>query len=91
MSSSNDRPITNSDSKVSTDDEAKAHGCDPSAAQFAIGRTATPDLIETIKRKTKAQFVRVLPAGAGATRDFIPGRVNIQLDGASRIVGIRCG
>lgn len=34
---------------------------------------------------------RVLPPGAMATMDNVPSRLNIDLDGNSRVVGIRCG
>jgi Peptidase inhibitor I78 family len=65
--------------------------CDPGAARFAVGQAATPSLIESIRQRSNAQFVRVLPTGAGATRDYIANRINIQLDEANRIVDIRCG
>lgn len=65
--------------------------CDPGAARFAVGQAATPSLIESIRQRSNAQLVRVLPKGAGATREYIADRINIQLDGANRIVDIRCG
>jgi len=34
---------------------------------------------------------RVLPPGAMATMDNVPSRLNIDLDGNNRIIGIRCG
>jgi hypothetical protein len=76
---------------LSLDKATSEDACDPEAAQFAIGQLLTPDLIETIKRKSKAQFVRVLPEGAGATRDYLNARINIHLDKAGRITAIRCG
>jgi hypothetical protein len=34
---------------------------------------------------------RVLPPGAAATMDFVPSRLNIDLDSDNRIINIRCG
>lgn len=34
---------------------------------------------------------RVFPPGAMATMDNVPSRLNVDLDGSNRIVGLRCG
>jgi hypothetical protein len=89
-----DHPISETDQSVpnlALDNEPHINACDPDAAQFAVGQVATPKLIETIKQRSKAQFIRVLPKGAGATRDYITARINVHLDGENRIVAIRCG
>lgn len=65
--------------------------CDARAARFAIGKRITPGLVKAIKRASGAQYVRVLPQGAGATREFLAGRINIYLDTSSRVSGLRCG
>jgi hypothetical protein len=65
--------------------------CDAGAARFAIGKRITPGLVKAIKRASGAQYVRVLPQGAGATREFLAGRINIHLDKSSRVFGLRCG
>lgn len=91
MPTGEDSPVAAEDARPSSKHDAKTHGCDAGAVQFAVGRAATPELIETIKLRSKAQFMRVLPEGTGATRDFIPSRVNIHLDADSRIVAIGCG
>jgi len=48
-------------------------------------------MIETVKARTGASIVRVLRPGEATTREFIAGRVNIQLDANGRIAEIRCG
>jgi hypothetical protein len=34
---------------------------------------------------------RVLPPGAAATMDYVPSRLNIDLDNDNRVINIRCG
>lgn len=34
---------------------------------------------------------RVFPPGAAGTMDFVPSRLNVDLDGENRIINLRCG
>ena len=65
--------------------------CNADAVQRAIGRKPTRRVTAWIKRESGAGSVRVIPADAGATRDFRPDRINLELDRAGRIRSIRCG
>lgn len=82
---------TPSESQTSPAGEPSPKDCHPDAARFAVGKVATPQLLESIKRESNVQMIRVVPEGAGTTRDYVSGRMNIHLDSAGRIVTIRCG
>ena len=50
----------------------------PSRGQFLREESLTPPY-------------RILPPGASATMDFVPQRLNVDLDNDNRIVNLRCG
>ncbi len=53
-------------------------GCLPSRGQYLREESLTPPY-------------RILPPGASATMDFVPQRLNVDLDSDNRIVNLRCG
>jgi hypothetical protein len=74
-----------------TGTDVSGKNCDAGAAQFAVGQAPTPAVIESIRRATNAQLIRVLPEGTPTTREYLAGRVNAQLDGFGRIAAVTCG
>lgn len=66
-------------------------GCNVEAARYATGRVATPRIIRQLKRESGAAMVRVLRHGEGATRDFLPGRLNLIVGRNNIIKDVRCG
>lgn len=53
-------------------------GQPPASGQFLREESLTPPY-------------RVLPPGSMATMDNVPSRLNVDLDGNNRIIGLRCG
>jgi hypothetical protein len=64
--------------------------CDPRAADFAIGRLPSPDVVDEAVWRSGATTVRVIPFRGAATMDFSPTRLTIQLDRAGRIDQMGC-
>ena len=50
----------------------------PSRGQFLREESLTPPY-------------RVLPPGAAGTMDYVPSRLNVDLDGDNRVINLRCG
>jgi len=71
--------------------EGGAHRCELLDLQDLIGRTYSEEVAERARATAGAATVR--PAGRNypSSSDYIPGRLNIQLNDAGIIVGFRCG
>lgn len=65
--------------------------CDAERARWAIGRAATPDIVEEIRAATMSRDVRVIHPGQAVTMDFSPVRVNIHVNERNAITSITCG
>lgn len=70
---------------------APAARCDAEAAQFAMGQSFGPALEREVRQRSGANVVRWLNPGQAVTMEFNPARINLTLDGRSRIVKIACG
>lgn len=68
-----------------------AGGCDDMQAQWLIGKTVTPQDLEQAKSDTHAQTLRALKPSDGATMDFNPSRLNVDLDEKGVATAVRCG
>lgn len=66
--------------------EGKTYSCDFASS---VGSKVAPDLLEVIGRENRPH--RVLTPGAGATRDYNPARVNLDVDGEGVITRVWCG
>ncbi len=53
--------------------------CHAEPVQWAIGRSATDDLIGQLRRQSGAGTVRVLPPGLSVTQEFRYGRLHVDL------------
>lgn len=65
--------------------------CDAAAAQFALGQSFGPALERELRARSGASIVRWLSPGQAVTMEFNPARLNLTLDGRSRIVRAACG
>ena len=68
-----------------------SESCDAKAAEQYVGQVLDEALGERAKAATGARGVRVIRPGMAVTMDYRPGRLNIELDEAGRIVRFRCG
>lgn len=65
--------------------------CDAAAAQFALGQSFGPSLERELRTRSGASVVRWLSPGQAVTMEFNPARLNLTLDGRSRITKAACG
>lgn len=65
--------------------------CDAAAAQFAVGQSFGPALERDVRARSGASIVRWLSPGQAVTMEFNPARINLTLDGRSRITKVACG
>ena len=66
-------------------------GCDPAPVQSLLGRVATVELQSRARAAAGADNVRMLAPGQAASTDYRAGRLNLQLDAASRLTRAYCG
>jgi hypothetical protein len=65
--------------------------CNAEAARAAIGREATPDVVERARIDAGADIARVLRPGQVVTMEYREGRLNIDVNERNAIIGLRCG
>lgn len=70
---------------------APVASCDAAAAQFALGQSFGPALERELRTRSGASIVRWLSPGQAVTMEFNPARLNLTLDGRSRITKAACG
>lgn len=78
-------PVTGGDNPPMTD------SCNADAARSAIGKVATPDVVERARRDAGAEVARVLKPGQMVTMEYREGRLNIDVDEKNVIKNVRCG
>lgn len=65
--------------------------CNPSGAQFAVGRAAEAALVEQARQRSGAQMARVIRPGQPVTLDYNLQRLNLDIDAGNRITRAHCG
>lgn len=65
--------------------------CVPDGAQWALGQRASADVVARVKADSDASVVRVIRPGEMITMDFSGVRVDIRVDGDTRILAVTCG
>ena len=65
--------------------------CSENGARFAIGEPYTPDLANRARTAAGAQEMRKIEPGGAYTMDFSPDRLNIEVDRAGVVRGVKCG
>jgi len=71
--------------------EAGHSRCDAAAAQFAIGKQASPALLEQARIKAGAQNARLLGPHDIVTLEYRSDRLNLNLDDNSSVTRVNCG
>lgn len=69
---------------------ATGQGCNPEPAQFAVGRVATPALIESAREAAGARMVRVLRPDMAVTQEYSPDRLNLLVDDGGVVREVTC-
>lgn len=65
--------------------------CHTERAQGAVGRTATPAVVEQARRDAGAESARVLKPDQMVTMEYREGRLNIYVDARNVITRVACG
>ncbi|WP_206452876.1 I78 family peptidase inhibitor [Aurantimonas marina] len=65
--------------------------CNANAARVVLGQIANVEATEAAKAASGAEDVRVLYPNQPITQEFVAARLNLETDGANRIVRVRCG
>lgn len=65
--------------------------CDSSAAAFAVGKKATPELVEQARAKAGARNVRLLKPDDMVTLEYRSDRLNLNADDNAFITRVNCG
>lgn len=65
--------------------------CDASAAQFTVGKAASPALLEQAKAKAGAQTARALGPNDMVTLEYRSDRLNLNTDRAGTVTRVNCG
>ena len=65
--------------------------CDAARAQGALGRRGTPEVAEAARREAGADTVRLIGYGQVVTKEYLFGRLNLQLDELGTVVQVYCG
>jgi hypothetical protein len=65
--------------------------CNAQAANWAIGRAPTQDVVDRATRDSGAKVSRVLRPGQVVTMEYRADRLNIDVNEREAITGLRCG
>lgn len=65
--------------------------CNANAARGHVGKVATEATVNAARRDAGARIARTLKPGQMVTMEYIEGRLNIDVDAANVIIGVRCG
>jgi hypothetical protein len=66
-------------------------GCEASDLNFLIGKTLDETLTARARDAAGASSVRVVRPGQMVTMDYLPERLNIEVDAAGKVIAVRCG
>ena len=68
---------------------------EPAPTETACGAADLQDLVgrdaAVLQTMRFGQTVRIIRPGMAVTMDYVPERLNIEIDGNERIVAVRCG
>lgn len=65
--------------------------CDSEAAQFTIGKKASPELLEQARTRAGAQNARILKPDDMVTMEYRSDRLNLNTDDNLVITRVNCG
>ncbi|WP_286788790.1 MULTISPECIES: I78 family peptidase inhibitor [unclassified Pseudomonas] len=78
-------------SDAATSASSLGSGCNSDAAQYAVGKTATPELFKQLQERSGARITRLVRPDDAMTMDFNSERLTITTDEALVIKTARCG
>jgi hypothetical protein len=65
--------------------------CRAEAVSWAIGRAASPEVVERARVESGSTDVRVIEPGQAVTMDYRHDRLNINVNERGAITGLKCG
>ncbi|WP_339483215.1 MULTISPECIES: I78 family peptidase inhibitor [unclassified Pseudomonas] len=65
--------------------------CEAKAAEFAIGKQASPQLLEQARTRAGAQIARILKPNDMVTLEYRSDRLNLNTDANLMIKQVNCG
>ncbi|TKJ69360.1 hypothetical protein PspCFBP13508_22625 [Pseudomonas sp. CFBP13508] len=71
--------------------ESGSSRCEASAAQFAIGKKASPELLDQARAKAGAQNARFLKPNDMITLEYRSDRLNLNTDNNLVVTRVNCG
>lgn len=83
-----------SSTSESTPDPAAEAGhtrCDAKAAEFAVGKQASPQLLEQARTRSGAQNARILKPNDMITLEYRSDRLNLNTDAKLVVNRVNCG
>ncbi|WP_373371165.1 I78 family peptidase inhibitor [Microvirga yunnanensis] len=66
-------------------------GCSAGEAQSLVGQPYSPELAERARRAAGAREIRKIEPGGAYTTDLDSNRLNVEVDRAGIVMGLRCG
>lgn len=82
---------TSSSDKDSVVSETGHSRCEAKAAEFAIGKKASPELLEQARTRSGAQNARILKPDDMITLEYRSDRLNLNTDTNLVITRVNCG
>ncbi|MES2415810.1 MAG: I78 family peptidase inhibitor [Pseudomonadota bacterium] len=70
---------------------AQSSQCNAAAAQFAMGGTANPALVEEARVRSGALTARTIGPGQVVTMEYSGQRLNLDVNAANVVMNVRCG
>ncbi|MDB6445362.1 MULTISPECIES: I78 family peptidase inhibitor [Pseudomonas] len=71
--------------------EAGSGRCEAKAAEFAIGKQASPQLLEQARSRSGAQVARILKPNDMITLEYRSDRLNLNTDAKLVVNRVNCG
>ncbi len=68
-----------------------AKRCDATHAQWAVGKAADQATVDKLVADSGSSSARVIKPGQAVTMDFREDRLNVEVDAANVVTGVRCG
>ncbi|WP_025130152.1 I78 family peptidase inhibitor [Pseudomonas sp. PH1b] len=82
---------TDGSTKAPVASESGHTRCEATAAEFAIGKKASPELLEQARTRAGAQYARFLKPNDMITLEYRSDRLNLNTDDALVITRVNCG
>ncbi|TWI53727.1 peptidase inhibitor I78 family protein [Pseudomonas duriflava] len=88
---STSEPESSGSSARSATGSTLGSGCNSDAAQYVVGKTATPELFKQVQERAGARVARLIRPDDAITMDFNSERLTITTNDSLVIQSARCG